>query len=154
MTPSYYQCWDYYRINKIVVRFYPTYTTTTAADSSDHPILYGQTVIDLDDATVPTQGTRPPFSGYSSVKTWVSNRTHTRVFRPKANIDMYGSATNTGYAFQPGRNRQWFDSAQKNIPHYGLKYWMYQPGQSISYKFRLCVKAYISLREFHDPGND
>lgn len=155
MTTGYYQCWDYYRINKIVVKFMPTYNVTTSAEAKTRPVLYGQTVIDLDDNTKPPEGTKPPFSGYSSMKTWRSDRVHTRIFRPKTNIDLYNSTGRTEYGFLPGRNKMWLDTGNgAGIPHYGLKYWMAQPGQAESYSFRLCCKIYVSLREFHDPGAD
>lgn len=156
VTNAYSSNWDYYKMNKIVVTIHPTRNVAQVPTSTNpgYGFLTGQTTIDNDDITQPPQGNKPPFSGMSQARTWLSQRRHTRVFIPRPNVLTFGNLSTSHYAFEGGRNKLWMNCGQPGTPHYGFKYWMEQPAQGLTQYFRLEIKAYITFRKFLDPGPD
>lgn len=132
---------QYYRIRKIKVTFYPHQILST------QQVCWGTTAIDLDGtatAKVAT-ATHNPYENRSSAHGWLSTRIHHRYFTPKPQVDTVSGETEW---FQPNnkRNQLWLNVNADNVPHYGLVYAMYN--SPITKEFQVHITAYVQFREF------
>lgn len=133
-----------YRINCVVVKFYPTYNTTDVLDNMQTPPrfmpIFGY-AIDYNDATTPSSTTI--LSGYDNYKETRFNKPiKIKIWVASAPM-MYQSAGSTGYAV---KKRQWIASIDYDTKHYGLKFGIFAGGfnQKITWSWR--VKYYLSFR--------
>ncbi|KAL0168655.1 hypothetical protein M9458_036877, partial [Cirrhinus mrigala] len=113
---------DYYKIKKVVVQVWPRYNNVPSNNTNDQIIL-GSTAIDYDDITTSTTDT-DPYKDYSTRKTWLSNRFHSRKFTPRPQVEIFKTTSVTNYGLFNVRHSPWLNAAQPDIPHYAMKLWM------------------------------
>lgn len=101
---------DQYRINKVVVKFVPSFTQDTIGSTEITPNL--QSVIDYNDVTTPTATSE--LLQYQSYRRTRGNQTHTRVFTPSTLVDISDTASSPKW-------KQWLSTANATLPHFGLK---------------------------------
>jgi hypothetical protein len=127
---------DQYRIVQISLDFVPLLHTLST------PPLY--TVIDYDDATVPTA--LSTMYDYSSLQTSQSGQQQTRVFTPRVAIAAY-SGVFTSFANQ---SMQWIDAASTTVQHYGVKwYFPALAGLPTSLAYTIVAHLTINVRAIH-----
>jgi len=111
---------DQYRIRAVKITFYPVSNVAwTGSASTSMPIGEFYSLLDYDDATIPTA--IADMNQYSTIRRTYFNRPHSRYFKPTATqVGVYesGGATN-GYRTLP--TSTWFDCSSNTILYYGLK---------------------------------
>jgi hypothetical protein len=129
------QLFDQYRILEATVRFVPTFSTSTN--------LY--TVVDYDDATLPTALT--DLDQYSSLTVSESGTMVVRTLHPKVAVSVYqGAVPFTGYA----SGNLWIDSISNSVEYYGLKYYIPATAASTGTAlYTISVSLVISCRLPH-----
>lgn len=111
---------DVYRIRCIVAKFrlvQPPEASNTPATSQFYPDIY--MAVDHDDAAQPTNPEVVLQYGKCKRAVLKPNRWVKYRFYPTTSVQLYRSATTTGYA--PMKNGTWLDLAQTDTPYYGLK---------------------------------
>jgi len=110
--------YDKYRFKSVEVLFRATgmQMNTSTGGSNDAPDF--TTVIDFDNASVPTTITQ--LQRYSTAKVTTATSNHYRHFLPRTVRPVYISGVSTGYA--EGDATEWLDLSYPNIPHYALLY--------------------------------
>lgn len=143
---------DQFRINKVVWKFVPVQTTVVNRpfDDSTNPGASVSEVprlamcIDRDDENTPLDfdavARRP---GSKVIK---ATKGYTFVFKPTRLLNVYRSATSTGYMLDPN-TKAFLDVANgSQIPHYGMK-WVLEPSSpSNCYQYRIERTYYISWK--------
>lgn len=113
---------DQFRINAVRINFIPSYNVgfQSSATSGSLPIPYIYTVVDYDDANVPTS--IPQLQQYQSLKTKMFSRPHHRYFKPKCNSAALITSSSTSFGFQSMR-APWIDVSNPgpSVLHYGLR---------------------------------
>lgn len=109
---------DSYRLNGVKVTMSPLTNSALTAN----PSYKLMTAIDLDDDATPTVNGLLQRSNVK-IKTVTSGGNNPQVFsrflRPRYLTQLYETSTSTGYG--QGARKQWLDTADPSIPHYGLK---------------------------------
>lgn len=146
-----YNLFDQYRINAVVVKFYPPYDKggLFQAGATYSPPVLLHTAIDLDSATA--LGIND-LSTYQSYHVFDLTRTGSKPvaikIRPRYLEEIYRGISSTGYKI--GQQRGWLDNAQQDIPHYALKFTFEAMGGSgtwpTSFVIRYQVKYYVSFK--------
>lgn len=129
---------DMYRINKVVVKFVPSFTgsdANPAATANALPNLYS--VTDNDDNATPAN--LDELLQYPGLKLTRANQIHTRVFTPCVGVDAAGI---TGIA---PKYKQWINCSSPSIVHYGMKYWL-DAIASTTGKYRIFITMYFSCK--------
>lgn len=146
---TYTTLFDQYRINKVVVLMTPVKTqvvnrpyddTTTAGAVLAIPRL--SVVIDRDDDTLPV--TFEEVYQRPNSKTTLATRKQVWAFRPTKLGMVYRSTTTTGYKVDWGRD--FIDSGDSDVPHYGLKGILEAASPNEAYTYRIETKFYVSFR--------
>lgn len=108
--------YDQYRILGVDITFKPQYNVDQANTVNS---FLGEllTVIDYDDATVPSSITT--LRAYESVVVSNTMTKQHRRFVPKMALAAYSGSLFNAFANQSG---QWLDLASSSIPHYGIKW--------------------------------
>lgn len=145
-----FNVFDQYRINAVVVKFYPPYDKgglfQTGASYSPPVLLH--TAIDLDSATA--LGIND-LSTYQSYHVFDLTRTGAKPvaikIRPRYLEEVYRSSTTTGYKLG---SKGWLDYAYNDIPHYALKFTFEAMGGGgtwpTTFSLRYQVKYYVSFK--------
>lgn len=109
---------DSYRINAVKVTMAPLTNSALTAN----PSYKLMTAIDLDDNATPTVNQMLQRSNVK-IKTVTAGGNNPQVFstflRPRYLTQLYETGASTGYG--QGSRKQWLDTLDPTIPHYGLK---------------------------------
>lgn len=109
---------DQYRIDKILVQFFPTWTSRDAPVSATNAMVPTMCVApDWDDSTVP--GSLAELNAKPEVQYHRTDLPFSVWVKPHVDTEIYRTAVTTGYG---NMKNAWIDSASSDIPHYGLKY--------------------------------
>lgn len=142
-----------YRINCVVVKFQPLWDSGDVANRmhvgtaggvpAPQPInlpMIGW-CYDYNDANTPTNlDDLQKFANYREaqfdkpikIKIW-----------PACAPGVYISGVAAGYSI---KRKEWLRSANSNVPHYGLKYCVYNISNAVAYAWNFSVKYYVSFR--------
>lgn len=141
---------DQYRIDKVLVTFYPLWTGKDVPNNATNAIVPIMcTATDLDDAGVPAS------LDYLNAKPEVQYHRTDKPFsvwiKPHVDTEIYRSAVTTGYG---NAKNVWIDSLSSDIPHYGLKYAIlgdggFGIGSNGLGIMQIVVKYYVSFRRVH-----
>lgn len=118
--------YDQYKIKGVQFKIQPLLTEGIASVLSGSANVWGfpklSTVIDYDDSTNPA--TEDVMLQYGSLKQTPAFREHKRYIKPKVKM----ASLDAGAVVQASapRGSVWIDTANFNVPHYGLK--VYHPG--------------------------
>lgn len=142
---------DQYRIDKVVVKFVPVQTeavfrpyddtTNPGASVSEIPRLC--TIIDRDDESSPidfNQIFQRPQS-----RTRKATQTITWTFVPNRLVEVYRSATTTGYKVDTNK-KEFLDCGYSDVPHYGMKAVLQPTSPANCYQYRIERTYQISLK--------
>lgn len=139
------QMFDQYRIDGVAIRIMsrvdPALQTTSTAYL---PLIY--ITKDSDDSNY--FATKTAVLQCASTKCFqpgTLNQQYRTVVRPRAQVQLYRSLINTGYA--PAQGAVWIDTAQHDVLHYGLKLWTDGAGGNASLTFQFTF--YISCKYSH-----
>jgi len=128
---------DQYRIDELQVLLYSddmaSATPGTAAGT-------WMSVVDLDDATVPT--TMSQLGGYSSVVSTSGYQQHFHSWKPQFAVAAYSGAF-TSYSTSTG----WLDCSSPTVQYYGLKYGSTATAVVVTYTASIRYK--VSFRSLH-----
>lgn len=139
---------DQYKIMKVKLRFIPfgdnvnlpisTMTGTSSLMSPGGPLI---TAIDYDDTTAPTSAA--DLLQYQASRVTPVPKPLSMTIRPKFAAEIYRSGLATGYGARSG----WLDTANADVPHYGIKYWMNSPSAlSSSFTYQVWAEVYLALK--------
>lgn len=111
---------DQYRLRRVIMKFRlvpPSEANNTPTTLQFYPDI--AVTVDHDDANTPT--TIDEIKQYGKCKTGVLQPNTWFTYRcyPTASMQLYRTATTTGYA--PLKNNQWLDLGYTDIPYYGIK---------------------------------
>lgn len=116
---------DSYKLNKIVIMFFPTFNSIVNPLTNASQILPTITsAIDPDDATAPS--TQNELREYDTCRFTSGPRMHKRIIYPKLRGILYNGG---GDGYKKERPC-YIDTAQAGVEHYGLKVWMDNGGNS------------------------
>jgi hypothetical protein len=136
---------DQYRIDLLQFIIRPQYNmqALSAPGALKVPLLY--TVIDYDDATVPSTITSLKEYANCSVSMF---ETVVATFKPHVEMADYNTSVFTSFANMQDR---WIDAASAGVPHYGLKLGLEAgiSGQTLLQTFDITVKVKVSFRNVH-----
>lgn len=145
--------YDRYKITKVVVEFQminipeALYDPNTAVVSTSNYYPRMWYVKDYDDSTIETLA---QIKERAKTKSFVlrPNKIYKIAVKPAVLGQTYRTAVSTGYA--PMWN-QWIDMAQKDVPHYGLK-WVfdthnYNPSDTTPFRYNYTVKYYFTCKD-------
>ena len=138
------------RINKLVVRFVPTFTanemvnpTTGTTPNWNMPNI--STIIDFNDASMPAS--EDVFLQSSTLRITRGNKIHTRIFTPALlGVNYEGVGSNS---YTP-KFKQWLstqNSGDLATPHYGLKIYIPNMGTTMYMSFRIYTTFYFSCKD-------
>jgi len=112
---------DQYRILGVKITFYPyavnAFVISNTQQTLEIPQLY--TVLDYDDATVPTTFTS--LDEYKNCKIFQFRRPYSRYFSPKLLSQSLFTATSGTFGQLSVSPKNWVDMANTNVNYYGLK---------------------------------
>lgn len=109
--------YDCYRINKIVMKFVPNHNSSEFG--STKAMCEFNSVLDFNDVTVPTALTQ--LYEYQNWRMTRGNRIHTRMWTPSV-LTVISTTSATNYIGDAPKYKQWLNTSQADIEHYGLKY--------------------------------
>lgn len=136
--------YDQYKINGVKLKITPATSEGILSPlaGTAQPLGFSplHTVLDFDDATVPTS--EDQLLEYGSHKQTAPFRSHTRYFKPKCAMQVYRSATSTAY--RP-ISSQWLDMSYVDVPHYGVKVWASAPNTNSGTAQSITYKVYATL---------
>lgn len=148
----FYQLYDQYRINAITVTFEPLITeayddlSTGVPIRKYPPILI--TLLDPDDSSVAGSDYAVWMENPRSRKR-ILNRVHSFTFKPKLLMPAYNTGITNGYV--PTKTR-FISIADDNVPHYALKWFLYDqyassvgssPLARITYKYNVSFRVAV-----------
>jgi hypothetical protein len=133
--PSFASLFDQYCIYAVDCNF-----TFEISNSTVTPGTFG-TAIDFDSSSIPTNyGTLENYSSYQAVPV-TQGTTLKRFVKPCVTPSVYNNSTAfSGYSV----GRQWIDSANTSVPHYGIKYGVH--GNSTAFTGRLYTRIVVGFR--------
>lgn len=116
--------YDQYKIAAVKVRFIPRfYNWVLSSTLAEAPRCYY--CIDYDDQATPAS--EDEMLQRSNCKVFKAWRGFSVYFKPSADMTLWNTSTTSAY----GRGYQpWIDCDNAAVPHYGLKWGMYHPGDS------------------------
>lgn len=148
---NYTAVFDYYRINWVKVDFVPILTqlVNRPYDDSTTPTLGGEipefvTCIDRDSNSAPTSVADLLVRGNKKISN--ATKRHTWKFTPNRLIQIYESATTTGYKID-SETKSFLDCADPQIPHYGLKYAMAAASPANTYVYEIRITYNVSFQQ-------
>lgn len=139
-----------YRLNCVVVKFTPQWTTNdisnmtanTTTGSSVYTSPGMVFALDYNDASTPSS--LNDLHEFSNSKDLPFNRAVKIKIWPACSPGVYISAVSAGYAV---KRKLWLRSANSDIPHYGLKYGIYNIAAGVNYRWNYIIKYYVSFRQ-------
>jgi len=137
---SYALVFDQYRIDLIEVLVVPDVTENSVSSGVASSTGLYSTVIDYDDATVPTTMTQ--LGGYASCQESTTTAQHYHRFKP-----MFATAVYSGTFTSFAASRGWIDCASPNVQHYGFKMGALAAG--ITQGINLVITYHVSFRATH-----
>jgi hypothetical protein len=147
---NYTTIFDYYRINWVKVEFVPMLATlvnrpyddtTTPSTSGEVPEFV--TALDRDSNSAPIDMGALLIRGQKKISK--ATKKHTWKFTPNRLIQLYESATTTGYKIDSDV-KSFLDCADSGIPHYGLKYVMAAASPANCYVYEVQITYNVSFR--------
>lgn len=158
----YKNMYKWYRINKVVTKFFPLansrdqkdglYSATLQFSTNSEMGFLGTTrMIDQEGAASGINNMRvdPTYREVTALQP------HTRVLVPNCLARMYEAATSDGFV---PKYKQWIRTLDDAVPHMGLKYWVSNPEAGLfsdSFvvpRWRVQTTYYVSFKEL-DPRN-
>jgi len=135
--------YDQYRICGIKVEFRPR-VTGNDANAMATLVQFGDlcTVIDRNDNTAPT--TQNELYQYSTLRTTRMIRGQKRYFVPACLVQTYETAVTAGYA---SKFKQWLDTNDYAVPHYGLKYAIAPSSSATAVTIGVIVTYYFQCKD-------
>lgn len=139
---------DFYRMNKVVVKWVPKFTGTSIAGAGAtfgaNSNALGQflSAVDYNDASAPANINT--LLEYENCRKTHLNAGHTRVLRPAVQMATYKSTLSTGYS--PGW-KKWINMSDASVLHYGLKWAIDNSGGTTPISFDCYITYYFSLRQ-------
>lgn len=112
--------YDQYRINAVKLRLMPRGNSSELAPGNICSLF---SVIDYDDATVPTGGVNQLVQ-YQSLKVTRSDKEHVRYFKPRINVGAINAITGISNKMN---TKGWLDCDVSTTEHYGLKFVVERP---------------------------
>lgn len=136
--------YDQYRILGVKVEFRPRVTSADANPLSTL-VQFGDlvTAIDHNDSSAP--GSQNELYAYKRMKTTNMLKGQTRYIKPSVLIQMYESAISTGYG---SKWRQWLDTNDYDVPHYGLKYAIAPSNSATTVTIGVILTFYFQCKDF------
>nr|AGG39827.1 capsid protein [Diporeia sp. associated circular virus] len=140
---TYVQIYDYYKINKVSLKFYPVtadnrdYSSSTPNLAQNLPYFY--TCIDRDDNTAPFDAAE--VRAYGNSKTRHCNRPFTMNIKPSVLSVIYNSITSNAYKITPSTK---LDLGYPFVPHFGIKYAMDACSPTGAYTYRVEIDYNIT----------
>jgi hypothetical protein len=133
--------WDYYRLNKVVVKIIPRFNPSFN-ESSTMANGMCASMIDLDDSTAPMSF--EDICDHQNARLFQNSRIHTRQWVPVAHDALEGQSAGTFYAGL--KKRPWINAGYTGVTHYGLKFWMANNGPH-AIEYDLVMKYYFSFKQ-------
>lgn len=142
--------WQEYRINCVVTKFTPLFDSGTVDSINSVPATSGYPItnlpsigwaIDYNDANVPTS--LEEIQQFSNYKEALFNKEIKIKIWPACAPGIYISGIAAGYAV---KRKAWLRCGNDDIPHYGLKYCVFNIANNVNYKWNLTTKYYMSFR--------
>jgi len=132
--------YDQYKLDLVVLRFLPVYTVTVPVANIYMPRLY--TVIDYDDATVPTAISQ--LREYANVEETMPCQPVIRILVPRVAVSVYSSGLPQNFS----NMRTWVDVAGTTVQWYGVKYALEAglSGQSVFQTYNVQAELYWAFR--------
>lgn len=144
---QYANLWDFYRINKIVCKFYPVRTTTVEADveNTTTPAAVTNvplcvTAIDYDDAGNLTYA---DLINRNGAQEHLCTKYFTRTFRPACLIQLFSGGVTPGYKPTWGT---WIDCNNASMYHYAIKGAIQPAAPAGIYGYNIRIVAYCSFK--------
>jgi len=135
---------DSYRLNGVKITMAPLTNSSITVNPSYKMLM----AIDLDDDTTPTANSLLQRAN-CKIKTVTSGGSNPQVFsaflRPRYLTQLYETGTSTGYG--QGARKQWLDTADDRIPHYGFKVvWDTDPTLNYDVVWQFYFTYYIEFK--------
>lgn len=107
---------DYYKIKGVKLKFMylSNFNSTTQVPASALPMIHY--CVDYDDSTSFASENQALERG--NIHSRRLDKPFTYYIKPKANAELYKTATTTGYAI---KGSQWIDTNDNTVPHFGFK---------------------------------
>lgn len=109
---------DFYRVNKIVVKFVPTANSSEVGQATTNPLTQFHTVLDFNDGAVPAS--LNALYEYGNWRMTRGSSIHTRIFTPAITQGLQEAGGAIVWGGQ--RYKAWISTDQPDILFYGLKY--------------------------------
>lgn len=132
--------YDEYMIRKVKIMFLPIGATQQITDIITASIPHIAYVIDQDDASAPA--TMNDLMQYPTVKYVKANRRFAITVSPRFSQNVYISGISTGY----GSRRGFLDCGNPNIPHFGVKYGLYNSNTANLCGYQVHVTYFLAFR--------
>ena len=133
--------YDRYKINKISVRFIPSWNMADVVGGGQFPVM--RITHDWDDSTPPTVGDME----VRRAKSFQLLKPFSYSFVPKVATNLYQPGATSAYVVTKA---PWINMAYRNVPHYGLKFsirdW-YCTNAPNTLTLRIETRYYISVKE-------
>lgn len=129
--------WDYYKINKIVIKFQPRSDSRCPAGHETNGVCASS--IDYDTPVAPKAFEE--LANLQNTRFFKTLSTHTRIFRPKAHTNLMGASANAGLVSSP-----WIDSGYPEVEHYGLRAWLTNNGGG-DVSWDIIIKLYCTFKQ-------
>lgn len=156
---SYARIFNQYKIRKIKIEFIPTHNRDVAEQRTQPPAPGVQVVQDTNAPTFVTWVRRAGDSvqfpqslnqalSISYAKQTNAGKAHKHVFVPSVLSETYRAPPALANAYTPVKAR-WIALSNTDVPHYGIRYFMSQGGQSVpdsAYEYRIVQTMYMSFR--------
>lgn len=141
-TADFSNLFEYYRINCVVLKFYPVQDSN---DMANYPTFINPIMafyVDYDDATVPSSV--DALYEYGGTKDFVFNKAVSFKIFPKTIALGVGGASNA--AIVNTYRKQWFRTNQLDVPYYAFKWALYSFGATQNYAVRIRLHYYFTLK--------
>lgn len=143
-APEFTRLFDSYRINGVKITMAPLTNSSITVNPSYKMLM----AIDLDDDTTPTANSLLQRANVK-IRTVTSGGSNPQVFsaflRPRYLTQLYETGTTTGYG--QGARKQWLDTADSQIPHYGFKVvWDTDPTLNYDVVWQFYFTYYIEFK--------
>jgi len=130
---------DHYRLDGIEIQVLASGDPNTFTATGTLPRMY--IFNDYDDSgTVGNLAQAQQSQGVQVFQPGALDRSFSHFIKPRLLTQTYRTAVTTGYA--PAEKSIWVDSAQGDVPHYGVKLWATLPGVAASVTF--VIRSFLS----------
>lgn len=130
-----------YRINCVVYKIQPLWDCVDLGDMTLTNMPNIGYCLDYNDANIPTN--LDDLQQYANYKETPFNKTIKIKVWPAISPQIYINGVTSGYTV---KRKQWLRAANSNVPHYGLKFCIFNIANDYNYKWNVSAKFYVSFR--------